>query len=439
MSREVRKTITEILERDLCTGCGTCVGLCPNDAVKLRMDNKGLYKPVLYESKCTQCGLCIDVCPGNSENSNKLNKFVFARTPQNIFLGNFISCYIGYSTDKRVRREASSGGLITSLLIFALEEGIIDGAIVTRMNERVPLKPEVFIARTKEEIVSASRSKYCPVPVNVAIKDVLRNQEGKYSVVGLPCHIHGVRKAEMTNKKLSERIVLHLGLMCSHTTSFFGTKLLLQKLNIHESDVIKISYRGGGWPGGMTIKLRGGCKVFVPLFHYWDSIFGPFFFTPMRCTLCNDATNELADISFGDAWLQELRGNNVGWSLIITRTKRGEEILREAEIKSKIRVVQIDYEEVLRSQGAVLRFKKIGLGARISFLKLFGKNIPSGNSKLLKPGFISYLGAPLPFLNIYVSSKPKLQNLLKYIPFSLLKMYHKCLYAFLNLPRIHAQ
>jgi coenzyme F420 hydrogenase subunit beta len=47
---------------------------------------------------------------------------------------------------------------------FALEEGIIDGALVTRMKKDRPLEPEPFIARTREEIIEASKSKYCGVP-----------------------------------------------------------------------------------------------------------------------------------------------------------------------------------------------------------------------------------------------------------------------------------
>jgi len=53
-------------------------------------------------------------------------------------------------------------GVVTQLLIFLLEKGIIDGALVVRMREDQPLEPEPFIARTKEEIISTSKFKYCP-------------------------------------------------------------------------------------------------------------------------------------------------------------------------------------------------------------------------------------------------------------------------------------
>ena len=42
------KTITEIVEASLCTGCGTCAALCPRSAIKmLKDDSKGVYVPQL--------------------------------------------------------------------------------------------------------------------------------------------------------------------------------------------------------------------------------------------------------------------------------------------------------------------------------------------------------------------------------------------------------
>ncbi|MFP4163194.1 MAG: DUF362 domain-containing protein [Chitinispirillaceae bacterium] len=41
----------------LCDECGTCISICPNDAIILG-DNLQLTS-----EKCTSCGLCISVCP----------------------------------------------------------------------------------------------------------------------------------------------------------------------------------------------------------------------------------------------------------------------------------------------------------------------------------------------------------------------------------------
>ena len=118
------------------------------------------------------------------------------------------------------------------------------------MNKDKPLEPEPFIAKTKEEIIEAAQSKYCPVPANVAVKQIIdSNPNEKFAVVGLPCHINGIRKAQQINKKLKNNIVFCLGILCNHTPNFLATHLFLQRYNVKKEDIIKIDYRGNGWPG----------------------------------------------------------------------------------------------------------------------------------------------------------------------------------------------
>jgi coenzyme F420 hydrogenase subunit beta len=285
-----------------------------------------------------------------------------------------------------------------------LEEGIIDGALVTRMNKRNPLEPDVIIARSREEIVASSKSKYCPVPANIGIKKMLKKDE-KFAVVGLPCHLHGVRKAEMLNRKLKEKIVLHLGLFCSHTSNFLGTEYLLKMINVRKQDVTKIEYRGKGWPGFMTVRLVSGNEVSVPM-NKWYVIVGSRFFCPVRCMLCSDATSELSDISFGDAWLPELRNNHTGVSMVISRSRKGQKILEDAQSKGKIHIVKIDRDKVLESQKDILNFKKKSLAARLFLWRLADKSIPSHNSEFLRPGITSYVSSFLWYLAMSISLRP---------------------------------
>ena len=166
----MNNTIKEIVKDDLCTGCGTCVALCPEEAIKLTInERKGIYVPKIDEEKCNNCGICYTACPGNEVDFRHLNLEIFGKEPEDILIGNYLNCYIGHATDYDIRYNSASGGLVTQLLIFALEEGIIDGALVTGMKKDNPLEPEPFIARTREEIIEASKSKYCPVPANICL------------------------------------------------------------------------------------------------------------------------------------------------------------------------------------------------------------------------------------------------------------------------------
>jgi len=352
---------------------------------------------------------------------------IFRKEPEdkleNILIGNSLCQYIGHSTNHNIRYNSSSGGMVTQLLIFALEKGVIDGSLATRMRKDRPLEPEPFIARTREQIIEASKSKYCPVPANIAIKEILK-ENGKFAVVGLPCHIQGIRKAETLNKKLREKVILHFGLFCEHTINFLGTEFILQRINIRREDVLKIDYRGRGWPGGMTIKYKNGKEKIISFHDFCDLAHGSFFFTPLRCTVCSDGTSEFADVSFGDAWLPELKDNKVGESIVISRTEIGDEILQKATSNGKIEIIKIGMEKVLESQEG-LRYKKKNIEARRFILKLLGSNVPEDNPKLLKPSILAYIPAALIYLNLYVSSEKHLRNLLRYVPWPILKGYSR--------------
>lgn len=419
-------TIYDVVKNDLCTGCGTCTSLCPNGSIRMIIDRKkGIYTFQVDKDKCTNCGICHKVCPGHEVDFKTLNLQIFGEEPKNELIGNYLNCYIGNSNDNDIRYNSSSGGLITSILIYALEKGIIDGALVTRMKKDKPLEPEPFIARTKEDIIDASKSKYCPVPANIAIKEIIKAKDyERFAIVGLPCHIQGMRKAQMTNDKLRDMIVLSLGMFCAHTDSFLATQSILDKLGIDNKNVRKIEYRGRGWPGSMLIESDNGSvktipyKKYIKLFHSYN------FFTPRRCLLCNDATCELADISFGDAWdLPELK-NPEGCSIMISRTGNGEQILKAMNKDNKIELSGTCSKNMIISQRGLIYTKKIGFRFRSSVLGLIGKRLPNFDGTNLSNNvcFVPF-DTMLPYLNTYVSSNNQALKLFMSIPSKILYCY----------------
>lgn len=407
--------VSNIIKNDLCTGCGTCIGLCSKGAIELRIDqDKGIYVPDIDLKKCNNCGLCYKICPGQSVDFDKLNLEIFKKVPEEQFIGIYNNFYVGHSKDNSIRKNSSSGGVLTQFLIYALETGLIDGVLVTRMSKDNPLQAEPFIARTKEEIISAATSKYCPVPVNVLLNEILDSSVNhKFAVVGLPCHIQGIRKAEKLNRTLRDKIVIRLGIFCNHTPTQLGTDFILKEiLHVNKENIKEISYRGNGWPGYLSIELEDGTKKYLYQPYIWGNIFTQFFY-PFRCTLCCDQTNELAEISFGDAWLPELTLNaSDGHSLIITRTKFADDILKEMRDKQKIELSCITLDKVRQSQSN-FHFRK-NLKARIKFCSLFKKQLPEYNKKLGDSNKLYYLKCVWFYFNVYISSKRKLWTILPY-------------------------
>jgi coenzyme F420 hydrogenase subunit beta len=370
--------ISEIVKEDICTGCGACVPICPQKAITLKHDvNKGTFLPQINSAKCTSCGVCLKLCPGFEVDFDSLNEYFFSKKPSSL-LGNYIECYAGHSDNESFRDNVSSGGIATELLIFALKSKIIDGALVTRFNKEHPLNPEPFLAFTVEDVISAAGSKYCPSPTNLGLTEIM-HKTGKFCVVGLPCHIQAIRKAQLLLPALREKIVLTIGLFCAHTTIFSGTDVLLGKMKLDKDRIAKFAYRGHGWPGFLSAETTYGDVIKVPYsgsFKAYYPLFDTSFFVPWRCMFCPDHFNQLADISTGDAWLPEFKGSSVGQSFFIVRSITAQNLVQDAISSNVIVANKTDPNKVIKSQHDALRFKNNELAIRLRLANKLEKTVP---------------------------------------------------------------
>lgn len=398
------KTIESVVTDGLCTGCGTCFAVCPVSAVNMTKSNRqGTYVPQINWEMCNQCGICFEVCPGHSVDYEQLNRSLFGKEPLDTVLGCYLNCYAGHATDYDIRYNATSGGMVTALLISALGAGIIDGALVTRMSQENPFEPEPFIARTKAEIISAARSKYCPVPANIALRGILK-EDGKYAVVGLPCQISGMRKAEELNSSLKAKIVLHLGLFCIQSQNFQAVEFLLWQRGINKEDVSGFQYRGTGWPGGGTIYLKDGRQFFIPLVPDLREVYDVSFF-PFRCKLCTDPANEFADICFGDAFLPEfLSKDSLGTSSIVSRTQKGEEFLQSMADRGIIDLYSLPAERIRWAQED-FHLKKSAFKIFRWYTRVMRRKLPEHDTKLSRLRPIDVIESGKHLMAGFLSSK----------------------------------
>lgn len=392
-------TIEWVVRHHLCTGCGACVGICPRDAVEMTIDERrGCYVPRIDAERCTRCGLCYEVCPGHGIDFQGLSATLFGDVPEDVAAGSYLGCYIGHAIDEDIRFNSASGGLVTALLLFALEEGLIDAALVTRMQREDPLRPEAFIARTKAQIISAAGSKYCPVAADVALKEILQS-DGRYAVVGLPCHIQALRKAERCVETLRQRIRYRISIACSLDFRFAGTERFIKGLGIAPEEVEVLQYRGRGWPGSVFIRTREGMEQTVPYPEFYKAL-GPY--SLRRCTLCSDMVGELSDLSCGDAWVPDvMKTDKTGSSFVISRTPEAEELLENAAQRRAVELSELGLHDLLASQGHAL-FKKRKLKARMLLFRLCGQRVPTYRQKLLEPIPSDYVNMIKVYLARYI-------------------------------------
>ncbi|MCW4044516.1 MAG: Coenzyme F420 hydrogenase/dehydrogenase, beta subunit C-terminal domain [Candidatus Bathyarchaeota archaeon] len=374
--------VSEIARTRLCTSCGTCAAFCPSEAIIMKNDTfEGILVPEVDSAKCNSCGVCLKVCPGAEVNIKEFNHALFGQQPAHALFGNFVECYYGHSTNynSKLINSVASGGIATQLLVFALQNGAIDGALVTRFCREDCLKPEGFLATTVEELVSAAGSKYCSSPTNFGLKELLR-KEGRFAVVGLPCHLHAIRKAQQVFPELREKIALTIGLFCAFTISSQGVDTLLAKMKLDRDNVRKFAFRGHGWPGYLWAETLNGdsCKIpLMGLFNDYLSVFESYLFTPWRCMLCQDHFNQLADITLADAWLPEFKRSKIGLSLITARSEKGQQLIQRAIEAKVVTLRKYPFERIVRSQWSSAKFKSKHWAVRLALVKKMGNRVPS--------------------------------------------------------------
>lgn len=258
-NRNIKKT----LDADLCTGCGICEGACPTGAISTIVI-KGNFRPRIDADKCVNCERCVKVCPGLGVNLIGLaDKYQSDASNYDKMVGRYEKCFTGHSNNNEIRFHSASGGMVSQFLIWLLENKKIDGAVVTEFDKESPLLVKTFIATTREDIISARSSKYAPVTLNRAAQDIKAAPGFRYVIVGLPCHIQGMRKLMDIDKKLREKVIGLFGIYCSCGRSFYLTEHVFKERGISKDKITYFQYRDEGCLGKMVVKVPEGDAITI--------------------------------------------------------------------------------------------------------------------------------------------------------------------------------
>lgn len=360
---------------DLCTGCGVCNPVCPKDAISVKV-KEGNFRPEIDDNKCINCGLCVKVCPGVGINLNGMAVELYPQAvKEDRYIGRYNQCYVGHSSNSDLRKNASSGGTLSQFLIWLLETKKIDGALVTAFDSKSPLKTHSFLARTKEEILSAKGSKYAPVSLHDGIEELKKSINHKYVVVGLPCHIHGIRKQMTYDKRLRQNIIGLFSLFCSGTQSFNYTEYVIEQCGGNIRDLYYLAYREG-CPTGMVADGKG-FKFFKEYKKYNVPLKATFY--PRRCLLCVDMFGELSDVAFGDIYVDNPEITGVGINAIIVRDKKWQSWLVESAEAGVINLAEISVDQMLYKRRMAI-VKKERNSSFVALLKMLHMAYPQYDS-----------------------------------------------------------
>lgn len=360
--------------QEYCTGCGLCASV---NGTPFKKDEKGFLYPELRKEDQI---LCETVCPAAG---NAVNNYMDGTT-----WGTRVSCFIGWSTNEDIRYKASSGGALTALCVFLLDNGLVDGIIQVKRNSDDQTKTVTVVSTSKEEVLACAGSRYTTSAPLMDIKNL--NQYGKkYAFVGKPCDVSALRMYQLSGKeKWTEKIQYMFSFFCAGQPSEKANMKLLKELGCNDVSVIQdLSYRGNGWPGLATIIKHNGEKNSMDYEKSWMTILG----RDVRkcCRFCADGTGELADISCGDAWYTTSEGKPdfieaPGRNVIFARTGKGNELLNKALLSGSIEAKEYDpdSEKLLLVQPYHYN-RKSSLSSLKVAMTLCGRKFPLyGNKKL---------------------------------------------------------
>ncbi len=300
----------EIIEPGICTLCGACVSSCEVLAVV-----NG--KPTL-KGPCTACGVCYNQCPRTI-------------TTESSLIGSVRDVFTAKSMLSEVKGQ--DGGVVTSMLLYALEEGLIDSAVVTMKSEEEPWKPVPIVAQTREEILRSAGSIYVHSLTMESLMSAIKRGSRSIGFVGPSCNIDAVNKMQKSPYGLLHMFmranVLKLGLFCMDTFYYEGLKTFLESKGISLSKVKEMKIRKG------KFRVAAESEHVFPLSEL-DAI------RSGSCMVCTDLTAEKSDLSFGGV------GSKEGYTTVLARTGLGLELFQDAEDRGYIKILHLERDGLER-------------------------------------------------------------------------------------------
>ena len=312
----------EVQRYNFCGKCGGCVAFCSADnlgALTVGPDGMPVFAD---EEKCLKCGICYMICPNIRDLDEELKRKTKWEPP----IGPIKDLVSAQTTNLTVGERCTDGGVVTSLLLYLLDNHMIDAALVSKSDG--PFHRGPMLATSGEEIISASGSHYDESfsvvklgshystysPAMQELKSLRKGLIDRVAMVGTPCQIHTVRKMQVLRIIPSDVIKYCFGLFCIENFSFDDIQMrhLEKKYGFDLTQVLKVNVKED-----FFIYLKDGRVIHIP-FEEIDSIARP------ACLVCPDFSAEFSDISFGGL------GSVEGYTTVLIRSERGKIVYRGA-------------------------------------------------------------------------------------------------------------
>jgi len=336
--------LNTVINQGLCVQCGACVGHCPYfnffDGQVMAMDT------------CrSETGRCIQLCPQVEHEKASSDRPLDIKSDIKSLekpIGFFNEIFIARASKQSIRNQAQYGGIVSSILAYALNKDLVNFAVLT--NRGSGIAPEGVIAESESDIFACAGSRYSSSASLSALNKAIHENKRKIAVVGLPCQMESLSRMKLMDQgkdSIGDRIALAIGLFCTWSIKY---RELTQYL-IHEGITSKIiKYDIPPPPSQLfMVQTHNGWKELSldrvrPYIH-------------KGCSFCLDMTAELSDISVGTV------EDKKGWNTVIIRSDAGMELMNMAISDSVIETQELPKKNLEHLKKAAGNKRKRGLAA----------------------------------------------------------------------------
>ncbi len=319
---DTHKTSTAVLEKKLCTGCGSCAVVCPHKSIEMKNDEEGFLIPFFDTKTCTNCALCVSHCHVlNSSYSNSQNPIAFS----------------AYAQDE-IRKESSSGGLFTVLANHILDVGgTVCGAAFSQ-----DWSVEHILVSNKDDLWKLRGSKYVDSVLFPILKDIKKTLEkGNYVLFsGCPCQVSALNRYLDKNYEN----LYTIDIICHGVPSPKAWHSYLEQ-NFNKDTIKNISFRSNktGWANlSFKAEMYNGDIVSQQCAsNTFYSAYVEKLLLRKSCESCKFATiPRQGDITIGDFWgvhsYNPSFDDNKGLSIALINNSKGESLYNKIEAELQL-------------------------------------------------------------------------------------------------------
>ena len=333
-------------ENKICTACGACANICPQNAIQMKEDEQGFLYPSIDEEKCINCNLCEKVC----QNIGALHKNSPSKT------------LALQSKDYTLSQKSSSGGMFAQIAKYVLSKnGIVFGCTMEKNQDNFEIK-HIYIDNEKD-LYKLQGSKYVQSDIKNTYKEAKQFLEQNRLVLysGTPCQIAGLKS--FLGKEYTNLICIDLSCTGVPSQKLFNDYIKFLE-NKYKKQIINFEFRNKiklGWACGNALITYSNNKQKI-IQNNLSSYLNLFINGGIHRESCYNCQftglNRLSDVTIADCWgiefeypnlLKNSLTKNRGISLVLINTQKGEEILEK--IKENLVIENIDISKLKKYNG----------------------------------------------------------------------------------------